>query len=345
MKNTFSILVMFFAAIIFAGTLGCGGKNDKKTDSQKTEAKDAHVHGEGCNHDHDDDGDDEAASPAGKLPGELPAGAPVKKDTEELPDTLDLDAQGFGEDDLVPEKPSAAGNVTLSKVTAAAAAADAKPSEYAPAKVAGEQLAAYVDAMEGYLKDKDEFAEAMPRITRDANTVIALALVLGLHDEANEYKAAAPAIIKAAKVAAKEADYATVAKNVAALKAALKSTADDKLSWDVPVASMKQMMVQVPLLDSKLKSAFRRFDKKDVMAGQAVTIAVLCQASMANVAETEAPAESAKWVAACKVTRDDAAALYAAIAAGNKAAAQAAYDEMAKSCDICHETFHKSAVK
>lgn len=349
MKNTFTILAALFAVCIFVGSMGC----DNKKEGGKKE-KD-HVHGPNCNHGpdghhdaHDDHDADEPAKDENALPDVLPEGVESNPfdeiDAEKLPDEIPFEDAPV--DPAVDAEIDAALDALTSETTSTTLAGDTAATAYAPVEVTGEQLVAYVEGMEKYVADAAEFADNQPRILRDANTIIALALVMGLHDQPNAYKSAAPAIIKAAQATAKSANVAAAKTNIAALKAALKSTEGGLMNWDAKVASMKQLMVQVPLLDGRIKTGMRRLSAKtkDGLAGQATTIAVLCQASIPYVADTEAPAEEDKWVQACIAGRNAAASLATALSAGDKTASQAAYDAMAKTCDQCHETFHKAAL-
>ncbi len=365
MKNTFTILAALFAVCIFVGTIGC----DQKKSDKDAKATDGHVHGPECNHDaHDDhDGHDhakEGVKDANALPTELPKGATNEKagelDDYMLPSDLILEdaaaIDAAADEDVtealksLDEKPWNASfdddDALPSTAMSATTAGDTAATAYAPVKVTAGQLTAFVDGMEKYVADAAEFADNKARIDRDANTIIALALVLGLHDQPNEYKSAAPAIIKAAQATAESASFASAKTNIAALKAALKSTEGGLLNWDAKVASMKQLMVQVPLLDGKIKTGMRRLSAttKDALAANATTIAVLCQASIPYVADTEAPAEEDKWVEACVAGRDAAASLATALDAADKTASQVAYDAMTKTCDKCHETFHKAGL-
>lgn len=350
MKNTFTILAALFAVCIFVGSMGC----DNKKDGGGGEKDKGHVHGPNCNHgDGHSDAADKVAEPADEpakdenaLPAELPEGADVNPFEDEYKLPEDAIIEDAPVDPAAEADVDAALDALTSETTAGTSAGDTAATAYAPVAVTAEQLAAYVDGMEKYVADAAEFADNQPRILRDAHTIIALALVLGLHDQPNEYKSAAPAIIKAAQATAVSANVAAAKANIAALKAAMKSTEGGLMNWDAKVASMKQLMVQVPLLDGRIKTGMRRLSAKtkDGLAGQATTIAVLCQASIPYVADTEAPAEEDKWVEACIAGRDAAASLATALAAGDKTASQAAYDAMAKTCDKCHETFHKAAL-
>lgn len=366
MKNTLTILAALFAVCIFVGAIGCDNTKKEKENSSSTCGPECdHSHGDKKAESEADKKDGEQAEPVLDLPegdaapkaDPLPTELPGNLEDNELPAVEgDADSGLTLEGDL-PSADGSAGEAAkpvneldfeeidiFSTGTASAGPGDTNATAYAPLEVTAAQLVAYVTSLEKYVADEAEFTENLPRIVRDANTVIALALVLGLHDQPNEYKSAAPTIIKAAQTAAEAKTFAAAKKDIASVKAALKSTAGGQLNWEDNVASMKQLMVQVPLLDGRIKTGLRRFAKKDEMAGQAVTIAVLCQASIPYVKDTEAPTEEDKWIEACIAGRNAAASLYSAISAGDKAASQAAYDAMSKTCDKCHETFHKAGL-
>lgn len=247
---------------------------------------------------------------------------------EDLPPTLELNA---------PE--------VSSEATAGMNPADTNPTAYAPVEMLGEQLDAFVENLAKTLESDEDFEDTKGRIVRDANTVAALALVLGLHDQPNPYKAAASNIITAAQALATDADYATTKANFEGLKTSLKSTDGKNLSWDAPVANLAQLMKQVPLLDGKIKSGMRRFRKTEEMAGYAIALAAIFQVSTANVGETCDATKGVEWIAFCLESRDDAGALANALNAKDKKASQNAYDKLTKSCDECHAIFHQTATK
>ncbi|MDO4575258.1 MAG: hypothetical protein Q4D98_08595 [Planctomycetia bacterium] len=269
------------------------------------------------------------------LPSTLPAA------TEEVPGSSEVKEGEEAKDlpsDLKLEEPA-----VESDATAGSSPADTNPTAYAPVELLSAQLVAFVENIEKSLASDEDYEDVQGRVIRDANTVAALALVLGLHDQPNDYKACASNVIAAAMELAKDADKATAEKNFAALQASLKTTDGKNLAWDVPVANLAQLMKQVPLLDGKVKSGLRRFKKTDEMAGLAVALAAIFQVSTANVAETQDPTKGDEWIAFCLESRDDAGALANALTAADKKASKTAYDKMAKSCDTCHAVFHQTA--
>lgn len=222
-----------------------------------------------------------------------------------------------------------------------------KPSTFAPADDLVKALDDYITRIGEALESQDEFSEFQARVVKDAETIAVLGLVLGLHDEKNQYQSAAPAIVKAAQElsAAAAKDYASAKSALAALEAAKTSSADATgLKWE-KVASLKELMQQVPLVNSRLKRNMRRFERQaDTIAVDAAVIAAISQASMANLDETTQPNQAEKWFSFCADSRDAAAALGKAAKAKNQADAEKALAAMTKSCDDCHAVFHPQAL-
>jgi len=222
-----------------------------------------------------------------------------------------------------------------------------KASTYAPAADLVKAVDDYISRIGETLESQDDFAEFQARVVKDAETIAVLALVLGLHDEKNPYQAAAPALIKAARElsAAAAKDYASAKTAFAALEAAKSSSGDaSTLKWE-KVASLKELMQQVPLVNSRLKRNMRRFERQaDAIAVDAAVIAAISQASMANLDETSQPNQAEKWFTFCADSRDAAAAINKAAKAKNQADAEKALAAMTKSCDDCHAVFHPEAI-
>jgi len=222
-----------------------------------------------------------------------------------------------------------------------------KPSTFAPAADLVKAVDDYISRIGEALESQDDFTEFQARVVKDAETVAVLALVLGLHDEKNQYQAAAPAIIKAAREvsAAAAKDYASAKTAFASLESAKASSGDpSSLKWE-KVASLKELMQQVPLVNSRLKRNMRRFERQaDAIAVDAAVIAAVSQASMANLDETKQPNEAQKWFTFCADSRDAAAAINKAAKAKNQADADKALAAMTKSCDDCHAVFHPEAI-
>lgn len=216
-----------------------------------------------------------------------------------------------------------------------------KVSTFAPAEDLVGQVDYYLGRVEEAVATEADYKDAEGKITRDANTLVLIALALGLHDTDNKYKAAAPAMVKAAQQIAAAKDYASAKSAVADLKKATEGgAAAGELKWD-KVASLEALMKQVPMINTKLKRNLRRFaSKAKESAGDTATLAVIAQGSIANADETDKPTEVKKWHDFCVQMRDAAAAMNAAIHAGDEDAAKKQMKAMTQSCDDCHAVFH-----
>lgn len=222
-----------------------------------------------------------------------------------------------------------------------------KASTYAPAADLVKAVDDYITRLGEALSSEGDFSDFQSRIIKDAETVAVLALVLGLHDEKTPYQAAAPALIKASQELAKAAakDYASAKKALAELEAAKSASGDPStLKW-VKVASLKELMEQVPLVNSRLKRNMRRFDRQvEAIAVDAAVLAAIAQGSMANVDETSQPSNAEKWFTYCADMRDASAEINRAAKKKDAAAAEKAVAALTKSCDDCHAVFHPEAI-
>ncbi len=240
--------------------------------------------------------------------------------------------------------------VLLVKCGTALAESPAAPkvSTFAPAKDLASRVEAYIEQFEEAVKDEEEYKASEGKLLKDANTMILIALGLGLHDEENDYKAAAPGLIKAAQQLAAAKDYAGAKAGVAALKKAAHSKGDpSSLKWE-KLASLEQLMKAVPGIDSRLKrntrteKAFKT--KAKTNAGDAAVLAVIAQGSIADTSEAKGDEQIKQWYKFCEQMRDAAAKVNAGVRAGDFAAVKAAKKDLEKSCHDCHEVFHKEAL-
>ncbi len=146
---------------------------------------------------------------------------------------------------------------------------------------------------------EEEYKDAETTIAKDANTLVLLALAAGLHDEPNDCKAAAPALMKAGQELAKAKTYAAAKAGVAAVKKAAESKTGDAaaLKW-TKVADLAELMKQVPLVNNRLKRNLRgdRFTSKaKENAGDVAAIAVIAQGSIADTSAVKNPGDEEKW--------------------------------------------------
>ncbi len=219
-----------------------------------------------------------------------------------------------------------------------------KVSTFAPAEDLENQVAEYIERLEKSVKSEEEYKDSESKLAKDANTLIVISLALGLHDKDNKYKAAAPAMMKAAQELVGVKDFDSAEKGVAAVKAAAASKAGgaDKLQWK-KAYSLGMLMKKVPLISTKLKRYVKgkRFKSKaEDTAGFTAVLAVIGQASLVDTHEVKNPDDMEKWYKFCAEMRDSAAAINAAIRAGDKDAADDAMKKLAENCDTCHEVFH-----
>jgi hypothetical protein len=242
--------------------------------------------------------------------------------------------------------------LVIGRVTAGDAAPPAAPkvSTFAPAADLVSQADKYITELAKAVADEAEYKDLPEgKIARDSNTLIVIALALGLHDEDNKYQASAGAILKAAQEVAAAKDYAATKKAVAAVKAAAagQGKAAGKPAWTDKVASLEQLMKHVPNINTRLQSQVKRLDTRaKEVAGNAAVLAVIAQASMPHVSDTKYPQEVEKWYSFCVEMRDAAAGVNAAARAKNKAGIEAAVTKLnPHSCDNCHAVFHKEAEK
>ena len=229
-------------------------------------------------------------------------------------------------------------------VSVTAAAPEAPPvSKIAKADDLVSQVDYYLERLDESIASEDEYADSAEKVVKDANTMILIALALGLHDQDNKYKAAAPAMLKASQELAAVKDYSAAKKGVAAVKAATSSKGDPSvLKWG-EVADLHALMEKVPLINTRLKRYLRDRSfksKAKETAGESAVMAIIAQGSMASVGKTKKPNEADKWYAFCEEMRDAAVALNASIHAQDEDAKDKAMEALGASCDNCHEVFN-----
>jgi hypothetical protein len=220
-----------------------------------------------------------------------------------------------------------------------------KVSTFAPAEDLANQAELYIKGLDKCVESADEYKDGQEKIAKDANTLIIIALALGLHDQDNKYKAPAGAIIKAAQALAATKDLDSAKKAIADVKAAAegKRAAAGDLKWE-KVASLPELMKQVPVINTKLKLNVKKLNKKaKEAAGYTAVLAAISQATMADTSVTKNADEVKKWEAFCIASRDDAGAVNAAIRKGDEAAVAKGMDKLLQSCEDCHAVFKPEA--
>lgn len=223
-----------------------------------------------------------------------------------------------------------------------------KVSSFAPAEDLVGQVDEYLKVLGASVANEADYKDAEGKIDKDANTLIVIALTLGLHDEENKYKKDASAMLKASQAVADAEGFEATKSAVEALNAAAegKAEAGPALKWE-KVASLEQLMKAVPLINTRLKRnvAGTRFQSRaKETAGYSAVIAAIGQASIADTSEAKDEEQVKKWQKYSAEMRDAAGQLNKAIRAGDQEAAEKVMPKLAQSCDDCHAVFHTEAL-
>jgi hypothetical protein len=224
----------------------------------------------------------------------------------------------------------------------AQAADDVKISTYAPAEDLAGQADWYIKDLEKAVADEAEYKDSVDKIVKESNTLIVIAMALGMHDEDNKYKASAGAVIKAAKAVSETKDFDSAKKAVAALTDSVNGKTEGKLKWE-KIASLPELMKQVPNINTKLKLNIKgaKFKKKAKdTAGYTAVLAVIAQSTQADHSATKDAAQVKQWEKFSTEARDIAGQLNAAIRKGDEKAATEGMKKLTQSCDDCHAVFH-----
>lgn len=221
-----------------------------------------------------------------------------------------------------------------------------KVSEFAKAADLVEQLNFYVESLTETAADAGAYDDdAKDKVNMEANTLVTIAMALGLHDEENRYRTNATAIANAAKaVAQSRADHTQAKDAVAKLRATVEQqTANDGTinEWK-KLAALGALMKQVPIIDARIQRSVspRRFSSRGKNAlGDLATLAVIAQAAMYDTHEVKDEADLPAWYEYCASLRDSAKDMAAGIRANDLEGTSAAAERMLMSCDNCHADF------
>ncbi len=204
-------------------------------------------------------------------------------------------------------------------------------------------MAYYLGRLNEALADPKDYDEAkQSRVSKDANTLAALALSLSLHDVESKFRGGS--LIKAAqRLAESSGEYAGAAAAAAEVKqaAAGGDAQPAEIKWG-KVASLAELMKQVPIVNNGLKRGLEpaRFQRQAAQsAGQAATLAAIAQAVMFDDEYAADADAEAQWRTLCQQMRDAAAEVNAAVHAGKADSAAAAMKRLAQNCDACHGKF------
>ena len=242
---------------------------------------------------------------------------------------------------------SAVLGITAARLTAAEPPAAPKVSTFAPAKALETQVAAYLTRIDEAVANAEAYDEKKEGLVKDANTLVVVALALGLHDEDNEYKKAAPALMKAASQLADSKDLAAAKTAAEAVKKAAETKDGDvsSLKWS-KTAALPALMQQVPRINNPLKLNMKGTRFKSKAKQSAVDVAVLAVIAQAAVYDTsevkkagDKPGDEEKWFKFCADMRDATVELGKVVKAGKADAAEQALGRLMQSCDDCHAVF------
>jgi hypothetical protein len=222
--------------------------------------------------------------------------------------------------------------------------APVQPSAYAPAADLAAQVDYYLKRLDDALSSPTDYdADKQARVNKEANTLAAIALVLGQHDQESKYQAASATMIKAAQALAEVSkDFAASRAALAALQAAAASKSEP-IAWG-EVASLPALMQQVPIVNNSLRRSLEpaRFKKQAAqVAEQAATLAAIAEASWHDTSNATDDADTAAWRKFCVEMRDAAAGVNLAAHKNDQPAAASAAKKLAQSCDSCHAKFRQ----
>jgi len=219
-----------------------------------------------------------------------------------------------------------------------------KVSTYAPAEDLATQVDQHLKALRCAVACEEEFKDSTNKIANASNTLIVIALALGLHDETSKYQASAGAIMEAAGQLAAAKDFQSAQAAMTALEEAAegKRASAVDLQWK-PVASLPEVMRQVPLIHTRLKANLKgkKFQSKArTTAGQSAALAAIAQGTLSDTSAARGVEQQRQWRDFSASMRDAAGALNSAIRQGDRAAADEALKKLDQSCDDCHAVFH-----
>lgn len=206
------------------------------------------------------------------------------------------------------------------------------------------EVADLVEKTKKSVATEKAYDAATAQVEKDAATLAALAVAVGLHDENNQLKSAAPALLHAARKLAECDNQADAKAAFAAVEAAIKSGTGkrDEPSWDESAAAIESLMKQVTFLNTQLRRGVRsgKLRRPESVVAQATVLAVLGQAVICEGEDwAEDDEQLAAWKEMAAELRAAAVAMRDAAAAEDGAAAEAGKERIEQSCKTCHEAF------
>lgn len=217
-------------------------------------------------------------------------------------------------------------------------------STFAASDVLTAEITALVEKTKKSVATEKSYDAATARVEKDGATLAALAVAVGLHDEDNQLKSAAPALLHAARNLAECDNQADAKAALSAIEAAIASGAgeQDEPSWDESAAAIESLMKQVSYLNTQLRRGVRKgkVRRPESAVAQATVLAVLSQAVICDGEDwAEDDEQLAAWNEMAAEMRDAAVAMRDAAAAEDGAAAEAGKERIEQSCKTCHEAF------
>lgn len=195
-------------------------------------------------------------------------------------------------------------------------------------------------------KDEAAYKSGRQQLARDANTLIVLAVALGLHDAPCDLKTRAGAILAAAEKLSQAGSQgeaqAALSQLEGALQAESAAQAAQPSSWENSAAP-DELMKQVAFLQGKIKRGARgaRFaSTAEENARWATALAIIAQSTAADTAGLEGAEKLAQWREFCGQMQSASVALHQGLAAKDASATAAALDRLEQSCTACHQVFH-----
>lgn len=192
--------------------------------------------------------------------------------------------------------------------------------------------------------DEQSWQDNAHKVVRDAQTLAAVALMLGLYDSDHELKTAAPAVMDAAQALSETKEYGAVQAALNALNAAL----DDRPAaagafQPRQVGTMGQLMKQAGFANNRIRRGMRRIaDKTDENARDAAMLAAIGQAIVYDAEWAQRGGKAEQWYQLCGEMRDRAGKLNAAVRAADKEGTERTCQELERTCNACHAMFRSA---
>mgnify|MGYP003620392341 CR=1 FL=1 len=206
----------------------------------------------------------------------------------------------------------------------------------------GAAVAEHLEALRAGAADEAGFDKNKQAMAQHANAIVALAQVLGNHDEASLYQAGAVELMAAAATLSRAKDYAAAKAAFAAMEAAVaKTEGAAKPKWE-RAARLGLLMEEVQSLNNDLRRKLKRLERnKESGARDAAVLAAFGQTLPYDTHEVKDEADLPKWYALSHEFRDAAAELSRHFASADAAAAEKSLARVEKSCAACHDVFHQ----